>query len=729
MKKINSLAFRMPFVICLIVVVIIIVMLISSIRIASSGISSSKLGGFNSTIAGYASVLDTWFGLESSLINTYAVTPVVVRYLEGNEATPAELLLNTIKNFKSNNLYIINIGVADMNGRIVSDSVSSSLIGRNLSDYVPDTWSKVSPNNDSIVYGDKLIQSDITGKWSMPAIKLVKGSNNQTVGYIYVLLDWAVLHQTHFSNIDLGKTGGLFITSEDLYNIMDSKYENIAVMQINPIYRQAFSGAGSGIISYDVEGQKRTAAYYKMKSRPWIIALAMMDYEIYEQNAKLIIASIIIGVISIIVVAAFVSIFIGTITKPLEIVVEEAEEIERGDLSNIKQRIKPRKDEIGALSRSFLSMRKKLAEIITEVNTASNNIVKAAQELAQGNADLSRRTESQAASLEETASSMEEMASTIKSSTDHAVAGNDMMVTSKEAVESAGKIIAETTINIEEVYEASEKIRNITKIIEDIAFQTNILALNAAVEAARAGDQGKGFAVVASEVRNLAQTTQSSVKDITALVDNTNEKINKATETARQSQDIFMDIQEKIDNTAKIMQDISATAMEQQVGVDQVNKAVAEMDTVTQHNASLVQESTYTSESLLEQAHALKDTVSFFKLSAADLTKEKSVKTPKAGSTEIKKDNDIKTIKNSEDRELKKDIIKSEFKKETPKKEEIKNQKSNTSKSELKVPPSVAKARELENTNAKSPTVRNDEFGVTYSSTSNEMTDDGFASF
>ncbi|ADG71470.1 methyl-accepting chemotaxis protein [Brachyspira murdochii] len=715
MKKINSLAFRMPFVICLIVVVIIIVMLISSIRIASFGISSSKLGGFNSTIAGYASVLDTWFGLESSLINTYAVTPVVVRYLEGNEATPAELLLNTIKNFKSNNLYIINIGVADMNGRIVSDSVSSSLIGRNLSDYIPNTWSKVSPNNDSIVYGDKLIQSDITGKWSMPAIKLVKGSNNQTVGYIYVLLDWAVLHQTHFSNIDLGKTGGLFITSEDLYNIMDSKYENIAVMQINPIYRQAFSGAGSGIISYDVEGQKRTAAYYKMKSRPWIIALAMMDYEIYEQNAKLIIASIIIGVISIIVVAAFVSLFIGTITKPLEIVVEEAEEIERGDLSNIKQRIKPRKDEIGALSRSFLSMRKKLAETITEVNTASNNIVKAAQELAQGNADLSRRTESQAASLEETASSMEEMASTIKSSTDHAVAGNDMMVTSKEAVESAGKIIAETTLNIEEVYEASEKIRNITKIIEDIAFQTNILALNAAVEAARAGDQGKGFAVVASEVRNLAQTTQSSVKDITALVDNTNEKINKATETARQSQDIFMDIKEKIDNTAKIMQDISATAMEQQVGVDQVNKAVAEMDTVTQHNASLVQESTYTSESLLEQAHALKDTVSFFKLNAADLTKEKSVKTLKAGSTEIKKDNDIKMIKNSEDRE---------FKKETPKKEEIKNQKS-----ELKVPPSVAKARELESKSENSSTVRNDEFGVTYSSTSNEMTDDGFASF
>ena len=139
MKKINSLAFRMPFVICVTVVVIIVVMMISSIQIASKGISDSKLGGFNSTIAGYASVLDTWFGLESSLINTYSVTPVVIRYLEGNEAAPLELLLNTIKNFKSNNLYIINMGVADTNGQIVSDSVTSSLIGRNLSDYIPNT--------------------------------------------------------------------------------------------------------------------------------------------------------------------------------------------------------------------------------------------------------------------------------------------------------------------------------------------------------------------------------------------------------------------------------------------------------------------------------------------------------------------------------------------------------------------------------------------------------------
>lgn len=320
------------------------------------------------------------------------------------------------------------------------------------------------------------------------------------------------------------------------------------------------------------------------------------------------------------------------------------------------------------------------------------------------------------------------MASTIKSSTDHAVAGNNMMVASREAVENAGKIIAETTTNIEEVYEASTKIKNITKIIEDIAFQTNILALNAAVEAARAGDQGKGFAVVASEVRNLAQTTQSSVKDITALVDNTNEKINKATETARQSQDIFIDIQQKIEDTARIMQDISATAMEQQTGVDQVNRAVAEMDTVTQHNASLVQESANTSESLLAQAHVLKDTVSFFKLNADDVKKVNMQKIKK----ETKENDAIQKQEIKTENIKKQNVDKQEsIKKESPKKETIKkeNASNESSKKELKVPPSVERARAMEAQKQDNSTVRNDEFGVTYSSTSTGMTDDGFASF
>lgn len=620
--------------------------------------------------------------MQTSLISTYSVTPTVVKYLENDVNFTEELLSETINKFKNNNLYLINFGIADSEGDIFLDSMSSSALGKNLKDYIPDAWNRfVSENTDGVVYSYRLVQSEITSKWAMPAIKPVKDSYNITIGYIYIFLDWYMLHQTHFADIDLGKTGGLFITTDKLYNIMDSLYENIAVMKINPVYEEAFkSGNISGNLTYDVSGQKRTAAYHKLKNQPWIIALAMMNYEIYEQNIKLIIAISIIGIISIIILAVLVNLFIRTITKQLEIVVEEASKIERGDLSSSKQRIRQRKDEIGILSKSFVSMRNKLIETITDVNEASNNIVNAAKELSNSNTDLSRRTESQAASLEETASSMEEMASTIKSSTDYAITGNNMMVSSKEAIESAGSIITETTKNIEDVFEASTKIKNITKIIEDIAFQTNILALNAAVEAARAGDQGKGFAVVASEVRNLAQTTQSSVKDITDLVDNTSEKINKATETAHQSQEIFIDIQQKIEDTAKIMQNISSTAMEQQAGVDQVNIAVSEMDTVTQHNASLVQESAYTSEDLLKQARSLQEAISFFKLSSDDIKKSKEEKTNKKSYIPPKKD-DIK----KEDTQVK------------PPKKDV--------------------------------SISNDsEFGETFSS-SNNVTDDGFSTF
>ena len=209
---------------------------------------------------------------------------------------------------------------------------------------------------------------------------------------------------------------------------------------------------------------------------------------------------------------------------------------------------------------------------------------------------------------------MEEIASTIKSSADNSVHGNEMMQDSEKSVKEAGSIIEETTNNIELVYEASNKITEITKIIESIASQTNILALNAAVEAARAGEQGRGFAIVAAEVRNLAQTSQTSVKSITELIEDSAEKIKNAAETARKSLAIFQSIEEKISNTSKIMQDISSMAVEQQQGVYQVNTAITQMDTVTQQNASLVQESSAASQALMYQARELVDLMAFFKV-------------------------------------------------------------------------------------------------------------------
>ncbi|MDO6994683.1 methyl-accepting chemotaxis protein [Brachyspira innocens] len=303
------------------------------------------------------------------------------------------------------------------------------------------------------------------------------------------------------------------------------------------------------------------------------------------------------------------------IGKNLRLCVSLASEISHG---NLTVKIDPSKyrghSEFDSLLSSFDEMVSHLREIITRVLESSREISEAATEIAQGNTDLSSRTETQASHLEETASSMEQIASTIKSSADNSLRGNQMMQDSEKSVQEAGEIIEATTNNIELVFEASNKITDITKIIENIAFQTNILALNAAVEAARAGEQGKGFAVVASEVRNLAQTSQSSVKDITSLIADSNDKIRIATETARKSKEIFMDIEQKIEDTSKIMQDISAMAVEQQAGVDQVNMAVSQMDQSTQQNATLVEQATASSEALMGQAKELVDLMHFFKV-------------------------------------------------------------------------------------------------------------------
>ncbi|WP_295157390.1 methyl-accepting chemotaxis protein [uncultured Brachyspira sp.] len=314
-------------------------------------------------------------------------------------------------------------------------------------------------------------------------------------------------------------------------------------------------------------------------------------------------------------VAAFFVFLAKNIGKNLRLCVHLASEISNGNLTeNIDESLLDKNNEFGSLLKSFHYMISNLRDIISNVLKSSKEIADAATEIAHGNSDLSTRTETQASHLEETASSMEQIASTIKSSADNSLKGNQMMQDSEKAVREAGDIIEATTNNIELVFEASNKITDITKIIENIAFQTNILALNAAVEAARAGEQGKGFAVVASEVRNLAQTSQSSAKDITSLIADANEKIKIATETARKSQEIFIDIEQKIENTSRIMQDISAMAIEQQSGVDQVNVAVSQMDQSTQQNASLVEEATASSEALMGQARELIDLMKFFKV-------------------------------------------------------------------------------------------------------------------
>ncbi len=347
----------------------------------------------------------------------------------------------------------------------------------------------------------------------------------------------------------------------------------------------------------------------------WSVILLMPENILYmKANNSTNIVFIIALIITILLGALIALVIKKRFTSIMKVLVLDIKRLASGDLSiDVPVQMLKMKDEWGDIANAVSFLVNKLKEIVGNVQNSAAEIEAAANEVAHGNIDLSKRTEMQAASVEETASSMVEMSAAITSSSINSVDANKMMHFSKDSVKEASMIISDTTKNIGEVFEASSKIENITKIIESIAFQTNILALNAAVEAARAGEQGRGFAVVASEVRNLAQTTQSSVKDITDLVVDVNEKIQKSTDTVYKSKTIFEEIEIKIGKSSDLIEAISNASVEQQSGIEEINKAINEMEETTQQNAALVEESAATSESLLSQTQLLVDTINFFK--------------------------------------------------------------------------------------------------------------------
>ena len=609
--KLQSLKVRMPLIIIGLFVLAIAVLVVVTQVMVTNTINKVTYTGFDNTVMGYASLMDTWFEDQLDIAEVYVKSDPVRNYLTMRTEETRDAALTRLRVFNDDNQYTINMGITDINGNILIDASNASLIGQNIFSIHPDLRQKMQGNRVA-AFGDNITRSLTTGGWALVLIsKVYDRVNNRVIGYLYYMLDWSYLIKERVEQLVIGETGALFCADDTLTIKIHSKIESI-----NSTLPQDFSKAfedKKGIINYVFNGEDRIAAYTTLTYRPWVLGISMTKQEIEKDNVRVVRAIIIISLVSIIIMAILVSLFIKSITTPLGLITGLSKEIADGDLRTTKQKIH-RKDELGELSDAFVSMRKKLVATIHKVEDSANQISAAAKELAEQNTDLSRRTESQAASIEETSASMNEISNNIRQSSNDSVNGNKMIMDSKDSIENAGNIISETTKNIEEVHEASSKIKDITKIIEDIAFQTNILALNASVEAARAGEQGKGFAVVASEVRNLAQTTQTSVKSITDLIENVYNKIDKATETARESQTIFVEIQNKIDEASTMMQNISHSAVEQQSGIDQIKIAIEEMDTTTQRNAALVEEATASADVLFSQSKELMDAIHIFQL-------------------------------------------------------------------------------------------------------------------
>lgn len=322
-----------------------------------------------------------------------------------------------------------------------------------------------------------------------------------------------------------------------------------------------------------------------------------------------------LGVILLIVLAVLAFIWQGlqrVLLRPLQRIMAHIQTIADGDLTHEIEA--EGRSEMGQLAAGLKTMQQSLIRTVSAVRDNADSIYTGAGEISAGSSDLSSRTEQQASALEETAASMEQLTATVRQNTDNARQATGLAKTASETARKGGRVVDNVVNTMNDIAESSEKIVDITSVIDGIAFQTNILALNAAVEAARAGEQGRGFAVVAGEVRTLASRSAQAAKEIKVLIENSVSRIDTGSTQVREAGETMKEIVTAVTRVTDIMGEIASASDEQSKGIEQVAQAVSEMDSVTQQNASLVEESAAAAAALEDQANELRQAVAAFRI-------------------------------------------------------------------------------------------------------------------
>ncbi|GGX85456.1 HAMP domain-containing protein [Massilia dura] len=380
--------------------------------------------------------------------------------------------------------------------------------------------------------------------------------------------------------------------------------QTILIRTINPTYR-----AG------DADAKALTAYLHERAEKNRLLIDSRIDSATMWLGAGLV-AALILSIIA----GRFMT---NTVTRSLDQAITVARRVAEGDLST---RAEVRgNNEFARLLSSLNTMSEKLATIVGQVRNGTDGIAAASAQIADGNRDLSVRTEQQAASLEETASAMDELTATVKQNGEGAREASRLARLASDVANRGGAVVGKVVATMGTIDSSARRIAEITSTIDSIAFQTNILALNAAVEAARAGDNGRGFAVVASEVRALAHRSAAAAKEIKELIGDSLAKVDAGSALVAEAGRTMDEVVDNIESVTRIVTEISDASTEQAQGIELINRAVSEMDAGTQQNAALVEEAFAASASLHEQAAELAAQAAVFRIQPeiASLRKQK----------------------------------------------------------------------------------------------------------
>ena len=499
----------------------------------------------------------------------------------------------------SNRFNLINVVGAD--GRVLASSQASS-VGTDVHDR--EYFQKAIAGETFI---SQMLISKVTGAATIVISTPVLGGGGKPIGVCTTSIKTSVLTD-EMAKFVLGKTGYMAVVDRDGLFVLHPNKEYALKQNINEqrgaeaLAAAALSGK-TGIVSYSHEGTRRYASYAPVPSIGWVVIGQIPDKELLSTALE--IQTLIISIALFAVALALVCLYLlaRSISSSILACVKYAGLLAQGDLSReVRKQFIDRGDEIGDLAIAFRSMVQKFSQVVGDVQSATQSITQGSEGISQSAQTLSQGSTEQAASAEEVSSSVEEMAATIKQNSDNATVTERIANKAVQDIERGSEAVVKST-------EAMKQIAEKVSIISEIARQTNMLALNAAIEAARAGESGKGFAVVASEVRKLAERSQKAAGEITELSTST-------VATAQEAGKIIVDIVPDIKKTSDLVREIAAASREQSAGVDQIGKAMVQLDTVIQSNASASEEMASISEEFAAQAQQLASTVSFFKTTA-----------------------------------------------------------------------------------------------------------------